>query len=141
MPTLAHVLISDLVREGHVKFVVSSNHDNMHERAGLPIDKIAELFGNAYVEKCLGCERRFRRQVVVPNLGRKCEVCGSRLVKTGVRFGGTVPSDQLSLATQEAQKCDLAIVLGSSMTVRPLHRDQFLLLTFPFVGLTVLRSS
>jgi hypothetical protein len=85
------------------------------------LDQVAELFGNAYIERCLKCETLYRRHVVTPNLGRKCDtaVCGGRLVKTGVRFGGAVPVEPLSIATQNAKKCDLALVLGSSMTVSP----------------------
>lgn len=67
---------------GIVNYVVTSNHDNFHVKSGVPEDKIAELFGNAYVERCLKCDKLYRRHVVVPGLGRKCDKseCNGRLV-------------------------------------------------------------
>jgi len=61
----------------------------------------------------------FERKNMPPSLGRKCEKCNGRLVKTGVRFGETVPQEPLNNAIENSKKCDLALVLGSSMTVGP----------------------
>lgn len=121
MPTYSHLVIKHLLQRGIAKFLVTSNHDDLHAKSGCDLNQIAELFGNAYIERCLKCNTLFRRQVVTPNLGRKCDnaTCGGRLVKTGVRFGGAVPEAPLALAQKNARKCDVALVLGSSMTVSP----------------------
>ena len=121
MPTFTHLAIKKLLDLGTVRFVVSSNHDNLHVKSGVSPDQIAELFGNAYIEKCVKCGAVYTRKVVVPSLGRKCDntECGGRLVKTGVRFGQATPQEQLRIATEQSKKADLALVFGSSMSVSP----------------------
>lgn len=37
MPTFSHMAIANIVNEGKAKFVITSNHDNMHRRAGMSI--------------------------------------------------------------------------------------------------------
>lgn len=121
MPSYSHVAITKLLNEDVVKFVVSSNHDNLHIRSGASPDKVSEIFGNGYIETCLKCGDKFLRHTQVPQLGRICdhEECGGRLKKEGVRFGGMVPEGPLRIATNEAKKADVALVLGSSMSVSP----------------------
>jgi len=105
-PTYTHLALRKLVEEGIVKFIVTSNHDNLHFKSGISADKIAELFGNAYIEKCLKCSKIYRRSVVTPNINRKCEQedCKGRLVKTGVRFGQETPSEPLHIGQTQAKK-------------------------------------
>ncbi len=38
-----------LIEKGIAKFVVTSNHDNLHRKSGVKDDQIAELFGNACI--------------------------------------------------------------------------------------------
>lgn len=88
-----------MMESGLVKFVVTSNHDNLHQKAGtvfkvknvliifvgIPLDKIVDLYGNAYTEKCCRCKKEYHRNVIVPNIGRNCDDpnCGGRLNKIG----------------------------------------------------------
>jgi len=108
---------------------------------GIPEDKIAELFGNAYKEKCTKCGKLYHRKTQRPALGRReCDdpACdgesplrsrqfaiqvpthifwfwpAGRLMVTGVRFGQAVPEEPLRIATEEAKKADVALVIGSS---------------------------
>jgi len=121
MPTYAHMAITRIIQQGKAKFVVTSNHDNMHRKSGLSDDSIAELFGNAYIEKCLTCKTTYQRKVVCPPTGRYCDnaQCGGRLIKTGVRYGQETPKEPLKRAERQSKQCDLAIVLGSSMGTSP----------------------
>ena len=99
--------------------MVTSNHDNIHRLSGVPQDRLAELFGNAYVELCLKCHAQFSRKTQPPSLGRACEKCGGRLVRTGVRFGQATPEEPLTRAVEQGKLADCALVFGSSMTVSP----------------------
>lgn len=56
MPTYAHVATTRLIEAGHVQYVVTTNHDNIHRMSGTPDDCLAELFGNAYVVRIVFCE-------------------------------------------------------------------------------------
>jgi NAD-dependent SIR2 family protein deacetylase len=52
-----------------VKFIVTSNHDNLHIKSGIKENMIAELFGNANIEICTKCKKTFKRKTQVPALG------------------------------------------------------------------------
>jgi len=41
------------------KYIISQNTDGLHRLSGVPADKISELHGNAFVEKCEDCEKRY----------------------------------------------------------------------------------
>lgn len=51
--------------------------------------------------------------------GRKCALCGGVLLDTIINFGESLPERALRLARDHADKADLCIVLGSSLTVTP----------------------
>jgi len=121
MPTHSHVMLSELVNSNIVKFIVTSNHDNLHVKAGTPSDKVIDLFGNVCVEECGRCKKQWRRSVVVPSIGRKCDdpECQGKLFKTQTRMYGQTPEKPLKKATKQAKLADLALVFGSSMTISP----------------------
>ena len=125
-PSYAHRAIAALVKEEETtraSFCVTSNHDNMHAKAGTLPDKLAELFGNAYVEDCLRCGARYTRSVIVPPIKRTCDdpECGGRLKRLGVRYGEMVPEAPLAAACQALADADLVIVLGSSLQTYMFH--------------------
>lgn len=51
--------------------------------------------------------------------GRKCAVCGGVLYDTIINFGEDLPAKDLKRARSNAQKADLCLALGSSLTVTP----------------------
>jgi NAD-dependent SIR2 family protein deacetylase len=106
VPTFSHLAIAKLLQNGLSKFLVTSNHDGIHDKAGTPLDKMADLFGNAYVEKCYKCKSYFRRRVIVPNIGRVCDnrECQGRIAKIGTRMGAMTPEEPLRIGTEEAKK-------------------------------------
>lgn len=46
LPTYAHYALTELVRRGHVKYIVSTNLDGLHRRSGIHADEMSELHGN-----------------------------------------------------------------------------------------------
>ncbi len=84
--------------------------------------------------RCLGCNRLYARQQVgwdstrwgpgyrtqKPISGQPvCAACGGRLISSVVNFGDLLPQRELALAEQHARRCDLMLVLGSSLVVEP----------------------
>jgi NAD-dependent SIR2 family protein deacetylase len=118
-PSFAHRAIAALEQAGLCKFVITSNHDNLHIKSGLPSNKVGECFGNAYVERCLKCDARFNRRTAFPALSRSCELCGGKLKKTGCRYGQTLDPEPVAVCWEHAEQCDVAIVLGSGMHTGP----------------------
>lgn len=54
-PTLTHMALLALVEAGKVKHIISQNVDGLHLKSGLPRDKLSELHGNMFMEKCDKC--------------------------------------------------------------------------------------
>lgn len=51
--------------------------------------------------------------------GRKCAICGGILLDSIINFGEDLPEKDFQLAHKNAQKSDVFLVLGSSLTVTP----------------------
>jgi mono-ADP-ribosyltransferase sirtuin 6 len=58
-PTYTHEAIVKLLEMGLFKYVISQNTDGLHRLSGVPPEKISELHGNAFIQKCEKCEKRF----------------------------------------------------------------------------------
>eukprot|EP00455_Lapot_gusevi_P049538 TRINITY_DN7040_c0_g1_i3.p1 TRINITY_DN7040_c0_g1~~TRINITY_DN7040_c0_g1_i3.p1 ORF type:complete len:290 (-),score=42.71 TRINITY_DN7040_c0_g1_i3:74-943(-) len=125
MPTFSHLALARGCQTGLFKSIVTSNHDGLHQKAseaaGSPDIPVIDIFGNAYLEKCLKCSSVYYRRVITPNIGRTCDnlECKGRLMKCGTRMGAMTPAEPLAAGVEQARQADVALVLGSSMTVTP----------------------
>lgn len=123
-PNEAHHAITELDRLGKLDCVVTQNIDYLHQRAGVPEDKVFELHGNLQQVVCLSCGRRYPFEVVraLRELGEEdpaCPECRGMLKPAAVFFGEALPQDTLASATGHASRCDLCIVIGSTLVVYP----------------------
>lgn len=123
-PNRAHLAIAELERLNKLSAVITQNIDNLHQRAGNNPKKVHELHGNMQWLVCLDCGERYdlelmRKKYPSPDHFPVCEKCGGILKPGVVFFGEALPQVTLMRATQEAQECDLLIVIGSSLVVYP----------------------
>jgi NAD-dependent deacetylase len=133
-PNASHLSLVELQRLGKLGFLITQNTDNLHRRSGIRPRLLAELHGNGQLVRCLGCDRLYTRQEVgweTDRWGRgyrtqkplpgqpACAACGGRLISSVVNFGDPLPQKELELADQHARRCDLMLVLGSSLVVNP----------------------
>ena len=133
-PNASHLSLVELQRLGKLRFLITQNTDNLHRRSGIRHELLAELHGNGTLMRCLGCDRLYTRQEVgwdtrrwgpgyrtqKPISGQPvCAVCGGRLISSVVNFGDSLPHKELALAERHARRCDLMLVLGSSLVVTP----------------------
>lgn len=123
-PNPAHYAIAELDRLGRLDCVITQNVDNLHQKAGVPDDKVFELHGNMQWAVCLGCGRRYPFEQVKARLDKgeeipDCEVCHGILKPDAVFFGEALPHKVLEEATLRSSNCDLFIVIGSSLVVYP----------------------
>ncbi|MDH4067719.1 MAG: Sir2 family NAD-dependent protein deacetylase [Dehalococcoidia bacterium] len=123
-PNLAHYAIADLYQLGKLDCVITQNIDNLHQKAGVPEDKVFELHGNMGWVVCLGCHRRFTMPEVLRKIKEgveapDCPDCQGILKPDAVFFGEALPQGTLREAIRRAQNCDLFIVIGSTLVIYP----------------------
>jgi len=123
-PNPAHVAIAELYRMGKLDCVVTQNIDNLHQKAGVPDDKVYELHGNMQWSICLNCGSRYMFVDIKARIDRgeeipDCENCGGMLKPDVVMFGEQLPFQVLNDAVLHARESDLMIVIGSTLVVYP----------------------
>jgi len=123
-PNLAHYAIAELYQLGKLDCVITQNIDNLHQKAGVPEDKVFELHGNMGWVVCLSCRRRFPMPEVLQKIKEGLEVpdcpdCRGILKPDAVFFGEALPQETLREAIRRAQNCDLFIVIGSTLVIYP----------------------
>ena len=121
-PNPGHYALAEMEAEGRLAGVITQNTDGLHLEAGTK--HLVELHGNGRTVRCLDCgatepraEVQARLQVEMPP---RCLTCGSIHVKPAVVFfGEPLPSGAMGEAARLSMECDLMIVVGSSLVVRP----------------------
>ncbi len=123
-PNPAHRGLAELERRGHVHQIITQNIDDLHQQAGSR--NVIHLHGRAGRMVCLDCghsqeDEPFWQEVsaqpeeAVP----RCPHCGGLMKPDVVLFGEELPQEALRTAQQAALRCDLVIVVGSSLEVMP----------------------
>ncbi|MQY81613.1 MAG: NAD-dependent protein deacylase [Dehalococcoidia bacterium] len=123
-PNPAHYAIADLDKIGKLDCVITQNVDSLHQAAGVPDDKVFELHGSMRRVVCLQCSQRYPMAEIKQRLDAgeevpDCAACHGILKPDIVLFGEALPDKVFSEATFHAEKCDLFIVVGSSLVVYP----------------------
>ncbi len=123
-PNRAHIAIAELEKMNKLSSVITQNIDNLHQRAGNHPEKVHELHGNMQWLVCLDCGERYdlelmRQKNPSPDHFPECEKCRGILKPGVVFFGEMLPQDTLRKAEHESEKCDLFMVIGSSLVVYP----------------------
>ncbi len=123
-PNPAHHAIAELDRLGKLDCVITQNVDNLHQKAGVPDEKVFELHGNMQWAVCLSCGRRYPFEQIKVRLDEgeavpDCEACHGILKPDAVFFGEPLPEKVLKEATFRSSNCDLFIVIGSTLIVYP----------------------
>jgi len=123
-PNPAHYAIADLYQLGKLDCVITQNVDNLHQKAGVPEDRVLELHGNMRRVVCMGCGSRFPILDMVQKVKEgvespDCPGCHGILKPDAVLFGEALPLVTLREATRRARNCDLCLVIGSTLVVYP----------------------
>jgi len=123
-PNAAHFSVAELHRLGKLDCVITQNIDNLHQKAGVPEDKVLELHGNMQWAVCLSCHRRIAMLEVLEMIrggteAPDCPDCHGILKPDAVFFGEALPEETLHEAIRRARNCDLLIVIGSTLIVYP----------------------
>ncbi|KAF2823058.1 NAD-dependent deacetylase sirtuin-2 [Ophiobolus disseminans] len=123
-PTITHSFINLLYKKGLLLKLFTQNIDCLEREAGVPDDKIIEAHGSFAKQSCIDCkkpypEERMRDAISKKWVPRCLDLSCNGLVKPEiVFFGEQLPEAFFENRTLPAQ-ADLAIVMGSSLSVHP----------------------
>jgi NAD-dependent deacetylase len=121
VPNPAHVALADMEATGPLKTVITQNIDSLHQQAGS--HQVLELHGHLREATCIRCYRGVAVSTDLQQHVREGKVphcdCGGVLKPNVILFGEQLPIRVLNEAMQEARRCDLMLVAGSSLTVSP----------------------
>lgn len=125
-PSLTHQVLAALMQAGKLDYLVSQNVDGLHLRSGIPRDRLAELHGNCFAERCHSCGAEYVRDFEVETVGfkrtgRNCSQpgCVSSLRDHILDWEDALPEDELRLSEEHAREADLALCLGTSLQITP----------------------
>eukprot|EP01133_Synstelium_polycarpum_P011609 gene11609-13552_t len=126
VPTFAHMAISKLMEMGLVKFVVTTNMDNLHLRSGVPLDKIIELHGNSFKERCTKCKKAVHKDdVIYEGPVTRCE-CGGLMVDSIVNFAEPIDDEDWRVAQEQSNLMRIRIDTPLTLTPSPNRTSQSL---------------
>ena len=123
-PNAGHRALAKLVEQGKMSAIITQNIDGLHQRSGVPEQKIIELHGNTTYASCLDCGQRYELAPIRKAFMGKgelpiCTKCDGIVKTATISFGQAMPEIQMARAQDETMNCDLFIVLGSSLVVYP----------------------
>ena len=123
-PNKGHLAVSKLVRMGKVNSVITQNVDGLHQKSGVPDEKVIELHGNATYAACLDCGKRYELDGIRKAFENDetlpiCSHCRGIVKTATISFGQSMPVHEMERAQDESLACDLFIAIGSSLVVYP----------------------
>jgi len=124
-PTVAHYFQALLEKKGILLRSFTQNVDALELVAGLNEDKVVEAHGSARGAHCLKCAKPYSRDWFAEKVNKdeipNCDIPGCRhLVKPDiVFFGENLPRRFFDAVGWDLPKCDLLIVMGTSLVVQP----------------------
>lgn len=121
-PNPAHLALAAMEQAGVLRAIITQNIDGLHARAGSR--RVIELHGNFRRATCIGCYQVIPGEAVLQHLLTHdtiptCRRCGGVLKPNIILFGEQLPFSEVQSSHEEARRCDLMLVVGSSLTVEP----------------------
>lgn len=122
-PNAVHRSIVELQREGRIELVVTQNVDGLHRVAGTTPSLLVEIHGTNALIECQSCGARSEPGEHFASFEQSGEPpicdCGGYLKPATISFGQQLRAIDLSRAFDAARRADVAIALGSTLSVTP----------------------
>ena len=118
-PSPAHMALNDLEKKGYLKAVITQNVDGLHRIAGN--SNVIEYHGNHRWLICLSCSKKTPLLPEVLSMFPYpiCERCSRALKPDVVFFGEGIPMAEMVRANEEANRCSVMLIIGTSGVVYP----------------------
>nr|WP_321444741.1 Sir2 family NAD-dependent protein deacetylase [uncultured Cohaesibacter sp.] len=126
-PNEGHKALVRLAEVGKLSCAITQNIDGLHQKSGLSDDLVIEIHGNSTYGSCLDCNQTMSLETAKAHIDNHakapcCPSCGGLVKAAVISFGQAMPEDKMQDALTHIQKCDLLIVMGSSLVVYPAAR-------------------
>lgn len=122
-PTKAHYFVRLLHERGLLLRDYTQNIDTLEAVAGLPRDKVVYSHGSFATAHCVACGHEVAaedvRAAVFADAVPRCERCGGFVKPDIVFFGEALPERFFTQGRADFPRCDLLIVVGTSLAVQP----------------------
>jgi NAD-dependent deacetylase len=111
--------LATLEQKGYLNAVITQNVDGLHSIAGN--SDVIEYHGNHRWLTCISCNKRV---LLTPEMIKihpypQCEKCNRALRPDVVFFGEGIPMVAMLRANEEANKCGVMFIIGTSGVVYP----------------------
>jgi NAD-dependent deacetylase len=115
-PNAAHKAIAQLAQKANEFLLVTQNVDDLHARAGLPAEKMAQIHGDIFATRCPRCDFGFRDCDEETNTIPKCSKCNALMRPGVVWFGEQLPWKELQRVEVFLGRgsCNCVIVAGTT---------------------------
>lgn len=126
-PTLSHYLIRLFDKKKMLRRCYTQNIDSLEYAAGVSENRIVTAHGSYQTTTCQksSCKKKYTKEWLIERLRDKnqivpkCEACLSVVKPDITFFGETLSNRFFSLALADFPKCDLLIIMGTSLVVQP----------------------
>lgn len=124
VPNAGHRAVLSLQRQGRLVAVLTQNIDELHQRSGIPADRVVELHGSMWRVVCWSCRRRSPMAAALERVRAgdpdpACQVCGGVLKSDTISFGQALDPLVLEHAEEVARRCDVMLAVGTTLSVHP----------------------
>ena len=123
-PNIGHKFVAKVINKKKRNFLITQNIDGLHQKSGVPNNKIIEIHGSAIEAKCIECEEKqnildfhaaIKKKISLP----KCSKCNGIVKVATISFGQPMNKSDMASASKISSECDLMMVMGSSLQVIP----------------------
>ena len=123
-PNIGHAFVEKIINMQKNNFLITQNIDGLHQKSGIPRNKMIEIHGNAIEAACLECGAKqniidFHDAIKFQGPLPKCTVCGGVVKVATISFGQPMNEMDMMHASKIVEESDLMIVMGSSLKVLP----------------------
>ncbi|MDB3948067.1 Sir2 family NAD-dependent protein deacetylase [Gammaproteobacteria bacterium] len=123
-PNIGHAFVEKITNMQKNNFLITQNIDGLHQKSGIPINKIIEIHGSAIKAACLDCKieqniLNFHEAIKAKKKLPGCDICGGIVKVATISFGQPMNEADMTRASNIVEDSDLIMVMGSSLKVLP----------------------
>jgi NAD-dependent deacetylase len=124
-PNPGHLALVSLEQQGKLDTLITQNVDGLHHKAGNSPERIVEIHGTVREVVCMECGERGPMESTLERVRAgeadpPCSKCAGILKSATISFGQGLVAEDLERSEQAANSCDLAVAVGSTLSVYPI---------------------